>query len=174
VVLRPLAEDDLERIVTWRNAARTAFIHDGLISLAGQRAWYARQLGSGDRCFIIETRDGVPVGMVCLYGFDHERLEAELGRMLLGDERFTGRGVATEACRLLLEHARELGLRRLRLQVLDGNARAVALYERVGFAMDPACDEVVKRDDGTSVKVLGMSIDLAAGPPEAPARPGES
>ena len=163
VVLRPINEGDLERIVHWRNAARHSFIYDGRITLEGQRAWYDKYLASGDRCFIFQTRDAVPVGMLCLYGIDPQKREAELGRLVLGDDRYAGQGFATDACRVLLEIARELGIERLRLQVLEGNERAVALYQRVGFVMDQGYDAVERRPDGTAVRVLGMSLDFPKG-----------
>src|SRR5438552_14275051 len=102
----------------------------------------------------------VPVGMVCLYYIDATGREAELGRMVLGDARHAGRGPATEACRLLVGLAREFGIERLHLQVLEGNVRVLALDERVGFAPDAAHDALAARADGTSVRVLGMSLAL--------------
>jgi RimJ/RimL family protein N-acetyltransferase len=48
--------------------------------------------------------------------------------------RFIGRGLGTEATLLALGHAfDDLGLHRVDLRVLDGNAAAIACYRRCGF-----------------------------------------
>lgn len=44
-----------------------------------------------------------------------------------------GRGVADALVAAVVEHARAKGLRRVTLDVADGNAAAAGLYERVGF-----------------------------------------
>ena len=45
-----------------------------------------------------------------------------------------GRGCAAEATRLVVDYAlRDLGLRRVHLEVRADNERAIALYERTGF-----------------------------------------
>ena len=44
-----------------------------------------------------------------------------------------GQGIGTQLLQAVCEHAREGGYRDLRLDVLDNNPRARALYERTGF-----------------------------------------
>jgi GNAT superfamily N-acetyltransferase len=50
------------------------------------------------------------------------------------DPAWRGRGEARELMRALIERARTRGLRRLHLEVLDQNERALHLYARLGFA----------------------------------------
>ncbi len=44
-----------------------------------------------------------------------------------------GQGIGTQLLQAVCEHAREVGCRDVRLDVLDNNPRARALYERTGF-----------------------------------------
>ena len=74
---------------------------------------------------------GAPTGSIVLYGIDPARGEAEWGRLVIDPDQ-RSRGLATRALRLLVRHARELGLRRLRCEVLAGNP-AERLYRDLGF-----------------------------------------
>lgn len=73
--------------------------------------------------------DGTPVG-VALLGVRGE--EAWLGGMGVLPER-RGAGIGELLVRRLVETARDHGVRRVRLEVLEQNAPARAIYERVGF-----------------------------------------
>lgn len=168
VRLRPIDESDLERMVAWRNAARDTFLDNRPITLAGQRAWYSRYRAGDERCFAIETKDGRPIGMVCLYHVDRSAHTAEFGRLIIGDDRYAGRGFAADASRALLRFAAEhIGIERVYLQVRESNTRAATLYRRLGFQEDASLGKVVERPDGTTVHVVGMSLDLPrAGVPD--------
>jgi len=75
---------------------------------------------------------GEPVGAIALYGFSADRSEAEWGRLVI-DPAKRGRGYGRRALELLVERARELGVRRLRCEVVAGNAPAERIYEALGF-----------------------------------------
>lgn len=68
-----------------------------------------------------------------------EQLERDLepGQLLMDgifvEERARGQGVGTALLGAVLAQARELGCREVRLDVIDTNPRARALYEREGF-----------------------------------------
>ena len=87
--------------------------------------------GNTDRWFVIEEY-GAPVGSIVLYNIDADRGEAEWGRLVIAPE-LRSRGLASRGLSLLVHHARELGLRRLRCEVLAGNAHAEKLYRETGF-----------------------------------------
>lgn len=141
VRLRPLAEDDLPLTRAWRNRdeIRRWFRTSDPIGEAQHAAWWERHRDRDDDfVWIVEekraTGDPRPVGMVSLYGIDDARGEAEFGRLLVGEPDAAGRGLATEATRLVVEFALgELGLGRVHLEVAAGNAAAIAVYERCGF-----------------------------------------
>jgi RimJ/RimL family protein N-acetyltransferase len=72
------------------------------------------------------------VGTITLYNRSADGREAEWGRLVV-DPEHQGRGYAGRALALLIAHARALGVRRLRCEVLESNAMAAGLYRRAGF-----------------------------------------
>lgn len=76
---------------------------------------------------------------------------------LVGPEVF-GRGLGTEATRLVLAHAFDtVGLHRVSLEVYAFNPRARRVYERVGFVHEGTLRQVL-RWDGAWVDADVMSI----------------
>lgn len=84
-----------------------------------------------DRWLIVEASDE-PVGAIALYDLSPDGAEAEWGRFVIAPEH-RGKGWGRRALELLIEHARGLGVRRLRCEVLAGNTAAEELYRRLGF-----------------------------------------
>jgi len=135
VRLRDVTAADSEALYRWRMdpASRPTFRSTDPVSLPTHEAFLARHLvgTSGDRWFVVEAL-GEPVGAIALYGFSADRSEAEWGRLVI-DPAKRGRGYGRRALELLVERARELGVRRLRCEVVAGNAPAERIYEALGF-----------------------------------------
>lgn len=73
------------------------------------------------------------IGNIKLDQFDWISRTAELG-ILIGDRNFWGKGIATEACRLLLDYAKkDLNLNKVTLSVFSNNPAAKRVYEKLGF-----------------------------------------
>jgi RimJ/RimL family protein N-acetyltransferase len=107
---------------------------------AEEREWLESLPDGTDLVWIVERKDPVPgaapapepIGFVSLADVQHVPGHAELGLGLLG-EAHRGRGLGTEAIRLVLSHAfGAMRLQRVHLHVLTDNP-AVRLYERLGF-----------------------------------------
>jgi RimJ/RimL family protein N-acetyltransferase len=65
----------------------------------------------------------------------------------IGDRENWGKGYGHEAMTLLLNYAfSELNLHRVQLTVFEYNARAIALYERLGFQREGTYREFMQRD----------------------------
>lgn len=78
--------------------------------------------------------EGQHIGNLGLYHIDLLHRRAELW-CLLGDESYRGRGIAKQACQLLLKYAfHGLGLNKIFLHVAKGNQTALELYKKLGFA----------------------------------------
>ena len=76
--------------------------------------------------------EGRLAGVVGHLGIDRENLSTELGYWL--GEEFEGRGLATAACRALVDHAfGELGLNRVSIACATENKKSCAIPERLGF-----------------------------------------
>lgn len=83
----------------------------------------------------LPRRDGSPVGFVFLFGIDYERDHAEIGYWVVPDEQ--GRGYATEAVALCLEHAfDDRGLHKVFARVFDHNDASMGVLESLGFQQE--------------------------------------
>ena len=102
-----------------RTEAEAEFDRDP--SSAGpDRAWFAVEAG------------GELIGMCGLHRIDHYHRVCDLGIRLGTD--FWGKGFGQDACRTLVQYAfRYLNLRKVGLEVLADDARAVGAYRAVGF-----------------------------------------
>jgi len=135
VRLREVTAADSEDLYRWRmdDASRPMFRSPGKVSTEEHRAFLSRYFepGNTDRWFVI-VAESEPVGAIALYGLSDDGNEAEWGRLVVAPER-RGRGYGRRALELLIEHARRMGIRRLRCEVLEGNAAAESIYRDAGF-----------------------------------------
>lgn len=122
------------------------------------REWYASRAQVDGRLdlAVVDRASDTVVGEVVLNEFDPSSNSANF-RTLMGPEG-RGRGLGTEAARLILGHGFEvIGLHRIGLDVFAFNPRARHVYATVGFVV-----EGVKRDafafDGEYVDEIWMSI----------------
>jgi RimJ/RimL family protein N-acetyltransferase len=135
VRLREVTMDDAPELYRWRmhETSRPMFRSTEPVPYEAHLDYVRRYLdpANTDRWFVIEEYSA-PVGSIVLYGIDPSRGEAEWGRLVIAPEH-RSRGLASHGLKLLVRHARELGLRRLRCEVLEGNAHADKLYRAAGF-----------------------------------------
>jgi len=138
VRLREVTRADADQLYRWRmdDSARPMFRNAAVVPYAEHLAFVERYFdpGNRDRWFVIEA-GGRDVGAIALYDIAADGTEAEWGRFVIAPGH-RGAGIGRRALRLLVEHARTLGLRRLRCEVARGNT-AEALYRSLGFA-EPA------------------------------------
>lgn len=134
VTLRPLSVNDASLTLAWRQSARAANLNAAPQSLEQQAKWISTRPDS-DYNFIIELKDGRPVGMVSLTGIDTIHRHAEPGRFLIGDEEAV-RGVpaAVEAMKLIYELAFvKLGLLRVHGSVASDNTLMIKWQRFMGM-----------------------------------------
>ena len=91
----------------------------------------ALRMFSGDPGTFVVLLDGVIVGDCGWFGPPDEDGEVEIGYGLAPSAR--GRGLGTEAVRLLVEWVRSQGARSVRAEVLPGNEASLRLLARLGF-----------------------------------------
>jgi diamine N-acetyltransferase len=144
-----LQESDLPMTLAWRNQdhIRKWFLSSNVITPEQHRAWYAKyRERDDDFVFIIEETQTLrrPVGQVSLYNIVWASQLAEFGRLLIGDDRAREQGLAKEATELILDYGcTQLGLKEFALEVIKGNALAIAIYKSVGFVTMGERDNVV-------------------------------
>lgn len=163
VRLRLLLAEDLPVTMLWRNKdrCRGAFRNTDPISDASHRLWFEGYLvRENDFVFIIESlkvpgrTEGLRIGQISLYDVNPRASEAELGRMMIGDDAFLRSGCALEAVNIVLgEIAPALGLSGVYLEVRKENDAAIALYRQAGFLEDGHFFE-------SSGAFVRMSIDV--------------
>jgi RimJ/RimL family protein N-acetyltransferase len=135
VRLREVTPEDVEDLYRWRMdpGTRAQFRGADEVPFAAHQAYVARyfQAGNTDRWFVVEV-DGEPVGTIALYDLSADGAAAEWGRFVVSPEH-RGRGWGRRSLELLMDHARAIGVRDLRCEVLAGNDAAEGLYRRLGF-----------------------------------------
>jgi RimJ/RimL family protein N-acetyltransferase len=139
----PVLANDIE-VARWTSAA---FPHP--YTQADADGWVARAVAERPAAsFVIEV-DGFPAGGVGLRVHKGEaRGGAECGYWL--GRSFWGRGLATEATRLLVRYAFETrGLRRLEAYVFAANPASGRVLEKCGFVREGVLREAVTDRDGT-------------------------
>ncbi|MBR3761979.1 MAG: GNAT family N-acetyltransferase [Lachnospiraceae bacterium] len=156
VYLRPMTEADTDMVVAWRNkpSVKNYFIYQADFTREGHLRWLHEVVEKGHACqMIICDKEGdVPLGSVYIRDIDHSHHKGEYG-IFIGEESARGRGIGTEAARLMIEHGfKELGLHRIYLRALAGNDAAVRSYEKAGFK-----HEGYLRDD---VYINGKYVDI--------------
>ncbi len=142
VLLRALTHADSETLRGFVNDPEVMQYSNnyGPVHEGQQAQWMASALSSpGATWFGIcdAQTEGFPlIGTCCLVDFDPIARSIEL-RIRLGHRPSWGRKFGQEACRLLLRYGfEERNLERIWLRVFSGNARAIRLYEKLGFTTE--------------------------------------
>ncbi|MFE6418184.1 GNAT family protein [Streptomyces enissocaesilis] len=124
------------------------------------RSWYGSRSAQPGRLDLAVTdpADGEVLGEVVLHAWVPEERSCTF-RTLIG-ARGRGRGIGTEATRLIVGYAfEELGLHRVQLDAYAFNDRALRVYEKVGFVREGVRREVERRDGVWVDEVLMAVLD---------------
>jgi RimJ/RimL family protein N-acetyltransferase len=140
VYLRPLEQEDAPALAEWlndREVSRGLLVHRPINQQAEQGYLDEVARSEHDIPLGIVVRDGdVLVGVVGLHALDPRHRHASLG-IFIGDKTWWGKGLATEACELLLGYAfGTLNLNKVWLHVVEINERAIRVYEKLGFTLE--------------------------------------
>lgn len=140
IYLRPITADDSEMVVRWRNkpAVVENFIYRKPVSIMEHESWLANKVFKGlvHQFVVCENEKDIPLGSVYLQNFEEEHRRAESG-IYLGEDRAYGRGIGTEAVRLMAEYAfGELGMHKLTARVLAYNTASRRLHEKAGYVQE--------------------------------------
>jgi RimJ/RimL family protein N-acetyltransferase len=138
VTLRPLAESDVDSILTWVNEPE---IVGNIAAFSGARmtrddelAWIRRTLASTDKVFsIVAADDGRYLGQIGIHQIHARSRVGRLGAVIASRDEM-GKGHGSAAIRAVMAVAfRELLLHKLWLMVFSHNARGRGLYGKLGF-----------------------------------------
>lgn len=159
VALRPLDDDDRQRLLAWRNAPEVAefMFGDHVIEQAEHDRWFAAARRDDGHRHRIVVAGGEPVGLVALTRIHPAWRSAEWGGYI-ADPAGRGRGIGRRAIELSLQLAfGELGLHRVWVEAFADNDRAIALYESVGFRREARFRDKVWKA-GAPRDVVGLAI----------------
>lgn len=139
VRLRPFETRDLDaawELLNDPEGRRLTGTHATFTREASDR-WYRTRGQTTDRLdLVIATRDDDRmVGEAVLNELDVDNRSCGFRISLLGPSVF-GRGYGSEATRLMVAHAFDVGLHRVSLQVFAYNTRAQRVYEKAGFVVE--------------------------------------
>lgn len=142
VRLRPLERTDLPRYGELLRDPEFNLLSGGQgnpYSLQEIEAWYdAGKAGSSDgSLFLVIDAEGAMVGIVSLKNDANMPSRAPTFGVSIGDPNYLGKGYGAEASVLLLDYAfGVLGCHKVNLDFFEYNARAQALYEKLGFVVE--------------------------------------
>jgi RimJ/RimL family protein N-acetyltransferase len=149
VLLRPVsAADAAGPLGCDDETLRLTGSHQKAAGLGELERWYATRAAHADRLdlSIIERATGEWAGEVVLNDLNADN-ECCGFRILLQGPRFYGRGLGTQASRLVLDYAfGVVGVHRVELQVYDFNPRARHVYEKLGFVLEGTMREALRWD----------------------------
>jgi ribosomal-protein-alanine N-acetyltransferase len=142
IYLMPLERSHLnEKYLGWLNDADTSrYLESGIFpnTMKELEQFYDQTAGSRDQVMlaVAEAETGEHIGNVKLGPINWTHRKATFG-ILIGEKRFWGRGIGTEATRLMIEYGFfRLNLRRIELGVNAEHDAAVRVYEKVGFKVE--------------------------------------
>jgi len=142
IYLRPITADDTKMAVRWRNKPVVVenFIYRKEVSVKDHEEWLANKVFKGlvHQFIVCRNEDDTPLGSVYLQNFEEQHRRAESG-IYLGEEQAYGKGIGTEAVKLMADYAFEtLGLHKLTARVLSYNMASRRLHEKAGYVQE-AC-----------------------------------
>ncbi len=163
VYLRAIERDDLQRCHDWMNdeGLTTTLAQRYPFSLAREADWVERATRGQDPSelnFAICLAQGDRhIGNCGLMAIDRDNRTATLG-IFIGERDCRGQGFGREAVRVLCGFAfGEMSLRKIRLDVQEGNAAAIKAYESVGFRREGQLRQEVFRG-GRALDVVRMGL----------------
>ena len=150
--LRGLSVDDLgTEYFQWLNDQNTTkYMHNGMFPNSDKKmkAFFDRVTDSNTDLVlaIISKIDDVHIGNLGLHNINWIYRKAELG-ILVGNNSYAGKGLASEAMRLLLGHSfNRLGLNKVFVRTEEENTAAYKAFEKVGFKEEGRLRQECMRD----------------------------
>ncbi len=134
--MKPLSADHLDHVMTWINDPDIVknFQHFDKQFTREDELGFIKKLIASDsnRVFSVFDEENNYVGQV---GLNQISWENKLGRLaVFVKKEHRGKGYAQEMIRLILDKAfKELGLHKVWLVVYADNAKAIHIYEKLGF-----------------------------------------
>ncbi|MBQ6432111.1 MAG: GNAT family N-acetyltransferase [Oscillospiraceae bacterium] len=142
ILLRPLAEEDIEpfRLLRNRPENRRWFFFADEITEERQSAWYQQYAAKGNDYMFAAALPAEPtcfVGAIAVYNFRQEDNSFEVGRLLLDSGNPACRGLGKELVRgirwIVENYFPKSVCTSLRAEIYDNNERSIRCFQSNGF-----------------------------------------
>jgi len=158
--LRQMTEDDIADKVRWYNdpQVRQMLVLDETFELEKSRQWFRGVRDLPTRLdMIIESSEGMPLGVIGLVNIDRKNLTAEIV-IVVGEKDYWGKGVMLEAESLLIHRAfTELQLEKIWGQTRVENIASLVTMKKLGFKIEGTLRQE-KIIDGRRVDIMHMGL----------------
>ena len=162
VALRPLTEDDRDRVLAWRNSPEvSAYMYtDAGIAPEAHARWLTAALADPRRRYWIIEMDGAPVGLANLYDIDEGNGRCSWA-YYLADPAVRGKSIGAVVETMVLDIVfGEMGLSKLWCEVLHNNTAVWRLHQKFGFQQEALLRcHVIKGGERLDVVGLGVFAD---------------
>jgi len=159
-ILRPLKEQDLELKVKWINDPDVhAYLHyDVPLNLEKTRIWFEKAVKDDCRYdFVIETLEGLPIGIIGLIGINKKDNTAEI-YIAIGEKYCWGKGVMFETEKTLIKWAFDyLSLDKIWAQTRTVNSASIITMKKLGFKIEGTLRKE-KLVSGKRVDILRLGL----------------
>jgi RimJ/RimL family protein N-acetyltransferase len=139
VTLREMEKADVAHKVKWFNDPdiNKTLLMEEKLDLNKSLEWFERtRADASRRDFVIESREGKPIGIMALVHIDAVHRTAECF-CVIGEKAYWGGGIGTEAHLLLADWAfKNLGLHKIWADIRPENAAIIKVIERLGFKVE--------------------------------------
>ena len=122
----------------------------------GERAYIQNCLDSSDSLMIVCTVNTMIAGNCQLVRRDGVKTRHRAAVMIALLQDFWGLGIGSAMFSEMELAAKELGISQLELEMIEGNARAMALYQKMGFTVMAEHPDAIRLKDGSSRKAVFM------------------
>ena len=162
-VLRSAREEDAEVLLKYLkiSAAETPFLlrepeEADDMSLEQEKAFLRASEKNPDGLMLVAFIDGEHAGNCNFSGYGKMRIRhyCDLGIALY--QKFCGLGLGRVMMETAIAAAKEKGFEQMELQVVEGNNRAIHLYESLGFTRFGLRPNAMKYKDGTYANEILM------------------
>ena len=126
------------------------------LTIEAEQRFLQNMLDSETNIMIVCTVDGKIAGncQISRKSRQKNRHRGTIGIALV--QEFWGLGIGTAMFEELISVAKTWGLSQVELEVFEGNHRAIALYEKMGFETVAAIPNTIRLEDGTMLKEFTM------------------
>lgn len=161
-VLRNPTADDAPRLLDYMlaTAGETEFVlrypEECRMTEAQERAFLEGALEDPDRMMLSCFVDGELAGNCSIQFETRQKFRHRASVAIALYQRFWGLGIGTAMFDVMTETARKRGVMQLELDYIEGNDRARALYEKVGFVEVARHPDAIRLKDGSMRQLVFM------------------